>query len=110
MHALQSQLHLLRTSAEQPFPSGQECQNRKIKCGIEADDAACPRCRRLGLQCVVNKSLQTLLENETEWRTAMEQKTNALQAAVSEILRTMNLPPLSPVSRSASAISAPDVD
>jgi hypothetical protein len=40
----------------------------------------------------VNKSLQTLLEDESEWKTSIEQKTNQLQNAVAEILRNMNLP------------------
>lgn len=75
------------------FP-GQECQSRKIKCGIEPGDSVCVRCRRLNLHCVVNKSLQTLLEDESEWKTSIENKTNQLQSAVAEILRTMNMPHL----------------
>jgi hypothetical protein len=43
---------------------------------------------------VVNKSLQTLLEDESEWKTSIEQKTNQLQSAVAEILRNMNMPHL----------------
>ncbi|KAE9993544.1 hypothetical protein EG327_004555 [Venturia inaequalis] len=70
----------------------QECQSRKIKCGIEPGDSVCVRCRRLNLHCVVNKSLQTLLEDESEWKTSIENKTNQLQSAVAEILRTMNMP------------------
>lgn len=40
----------------------------------------------------MNKSLQTLLEDESEWKTSIENKTNQLQSAVAEILRTMNMP------------------
>ena len=42
----------------------------------------------------MNKSLQTLLEDESEWKVSMEQKTSQLQQAVSQILRHMNLPDL----------------
>jgi hypothetical protein len=42
----------------------------------------------------VNKSLQTLLEDESEWKVTIEQKTAQLQSAVSDILRQLNLPRL----------------
>ena len=43
-----------------------ECQARKIKCDIEAPHKnVCTRCSKKGLKCVVNKSLQSLLEEDT---------------------------------------------
>ncbi|WQF82063.1 hypothetical protein CDEST_07077 [Colletotrichum destructivum] len=74
----------------------QECQNRKIKCGIEPGQNQCARCSRLGLQCVVNKSLQTLLDSENEWKTKMEMQLQTLQASMMEVRRTLNLPQLIP--------------
>ncbi|KAF2094996.1 hypothetical protein NA57DRAFT_9996, partial [Rhizodiscina lignyota] len=59
----------------------QECQSRKIKCGIEPGQQTCTRCQRLGLQCVVNKSLQTLLEDESEWKSSVEQQMGQVQVA-----------------------------
>lgn len=73
---------------------GQECQSRKIKCGIEPGDATCARCQKLGLRCVVNKSLQTLLEDESEWKKDIEQKTSQLQSAISDILQRLSMPNL----------------
>nr|XP_036576456.1 fungal specific transcription factor [Colletotrichum truncatum]KAF6783194.1 fungal specific transcription factor [Colletotrichum truncatum] len=77
--------------------TGQECQNRKIKCGIEPGQNQCARCARLGLQCVVNKSLQTLLDSENEWKTKMEMQLQALQASMNEIQRHLNMPPMMPL-------------
>ncbi|KAH8657211.1 hypothetical protein BGZ60DRAFT_142213 [Tricladium varicosporioides] len=85
-----------------------ECQKRKIKCDIDAatGKGVCGRCEKKGLQCVVNKSLQTLLKEETQWKKEMEQKTEVTREAVSEILRVLNLPSLNtfgqPGSRSTS--------
>ncbi|KAF2430406.1 hypothetical protein EJ08DRAFT_649710 [Tothia fuscella] len=89
----------------------QECQSRKIKCGIEPGDVSCVRCQRLGLQCVVNKSLQTLLEDESEWKSSMEHKTEQLQFAVSDILRQLNLPRLGDLTPGTSTSrTSPSID
>ncbi|KAH6669797.1 putative fungal-specific transcription factor [Halenospora varia] len=73
-----------------------ECQKRKIKCDIDVATGkeVCGRCEKKGLQCVVNKSLQTLLKEETQWKKDMEHETRVTREAVSEILRVLNLPPL----------------
>ena len=44
-----------------------ECQARKIKCDIEPPHKkVCSRCQKKKLKCVVNKSLQSLLEEDTQ--------------------------------------------
>lgn len=43
---------------------------------------------------MVNKSLQTLLEDESEWKKDIEQKTNQLQTAISDILQKLSMPNL----------------
>ncbi|KAG5928065.1 hypothetical protein E4U42_001303 [Claviceps africana] len=70
----------------------QACQNRKIKCDLEPGQDQCARCYRLGLRCIVNKSLQTLLDGENEWKTKIETQMQNLQAALSEVQRTLNMP------------------
>ena len=77
--------------------TGQECQTRKIKCGIELGQSRCGRCSRLGLQCVVNRSLQTLLDSENEWKTKMEVHLQTLQSAVIDVQRVLNLPQIVPI-------------
>lgn len=47
--------------------SGTECQRRKIKCDLkEGGETICSRCRKRGFQCVVNKNLQSILEDDGE--------------------------------------------
>ncbi|CAI0650523.1 unnamed protein product [Colletotrichum noveboracense] len=89
------QVHMPKISRK--IRACQECQNRKIKCGIEPGQQTCARCSRLGLQCVVNKSLQTLLDSENEWKTKMEMQLQALQASMIEVQRHLNMPPLMPL-------------
>ena len=33
---------------------------------MDEGEAVCQRCQRMGLECVVNKSLQTLLQDESQ--------------------------------------------
>ncbi|OAA44237.1 Transcription factor [Metarhizium rileyi] len=70
----------------------QACQNRKIKCDLEPGQDQCARCARLGLKCVVNKSLQTLLDGENEWKQNIEAQMQSLQAALTEVQNALNMP------------------
>ncbi|KAG8419424.1 hypothetical protein J3458_004291 [Metarhizium acridum] len=70
----------------------QACQNRKIKCDLDPGQEQCARCARLGLKCVVNKSLQTLLDSENEWKKNIEAQMQSLQAALCEVQRALNMP------------------
>ncbi|EED14042.1 fungal specific transcription factor, putative [Talaromyces stipitatus ATCC 10500] len=65
-----------------------ECKRHKVRCDMKTGDQICQRCQRMGLQCVVNKSLQTLLDDEAEWKTMIE-------LAMSDLLRKAQLPELS---------------
>ncbi|KAG6280706.1 hypothetical protein E4U47_006598 [Claviceps purpurea] len=70
----------------------QACQHRKIKCGLEPGDEQCARCIRLGIRCIVNKSLQTLLDGENEWKSNIEKQIQSLRAALSDVQQTLKLP------------------
>ncbi|KAG6095166.1 hypothetical protein E4U30_002708 [Claviceps sp. LM220 group G6] len=70
----------------------QACQNRKIKCGLEPGEEQCARCTRLGIRCIVNKSLQTLLDGENEWKSNIEKQIQSLRAALSDVQQTLKLP------------------
>ncbi|KAG4422319.1 hypothetical protein IFR04_004585 [Cadophora malorum] len=76
-----------------------ECQARKIKCDVGPDKSVCTRCSRKNLKCIVNKSLQSLLEEGTEWKSNMEDNTQCLQRAVAKILSVLDLPPLETFTR-----------
>ncbi|XWW97363.1 hypothetical protein V2A60_005345 [Cordyceps javanica] len=69
----------------------QACQHRKVKCDLESGQDRCSRCTRLDLKCIVNKSLQTLLDGENEWKTQMEAKVEALQTALADVQRVLNV-------------------
>ncbi|KAM0330222.1 hypothetical protein ACHAQA_004397 [Verticillium albo-atrum] len=74
----------------------QQCQNRKIKCDIEQGQSRCARCTRMGLECVINKSLQTLLDDENQWKKEMEYQLQSLQAAMTQVQRVLNIHPPNP--------------
>ncbi|GES65463.1 fungal specific transcription factor [Aspergillus terreus] len=65
-----------------------ECKRHKVRCDMSAGESMCNRCRRMGLECIVNKSLQTLLDDEAEWKTTIE-------LAMADLLRKAQLPELS---------------
>ncbi|KAL3472675.1 hypothetical protein BJX99DRAFT_212727 [Aspergillus californicus] len=65
-----------------------ECKRHKVRCDMNVGDVLCQRCRRMGLECVVNKSLQTLLDDEAEWKSTVE-------LAIADLLRKSQLPELS---------------
>ncbi|CEL07754.1 Putative Function: prnA of A. nidulans controls the expression of the prn gene cluster [Aspergillus calidoustus] len=65
-----------------------ECKRHKVRCDMNAGETICQRCRRMGLECVVNKSLQTLLDDEAEWKSTIE-------LAMADLLRRAQLPELS---------------
>ncbi|RJE22221.1 Transcription factor [Aspergillus sclerotialis] len=65
-----------------------ECKRHKVRCDMKNGDSMCQRCRRMGLECIVNKNLQTLLEDEAEWKSTIE-------LAMTDLLRKAQLPDLS---------------
>ncbi|KAJ5594440.1 uncharacterized protein N7459_000648 [Penicillium hispanicum] len=65
-----------------------ECKRHKVRCDMKKSESVCSRCQRMGLECVVNKSLQTLLEDEADWKTMIE-------LAMTDLLRKTQLPELS---------------
>ncbi|ERT02745.1 hypothetical protein HMPREF1624_01047 [Sporothrix schenckii ATCC 58251] len=63
------------------------CRKQKIKCHMNDGQAPCTRCKARGLSCTVNRSLQMLLESDTSWKHAMEEKMRRLEAIVSRVAR-----------------------
>lgn len=57
-------------------------------------DPPCQRCKERGLSCRLNKSLQTLMSEDSKWKSAVTKDVTALYSAVEEIVRTLQLPPL----------------
>ncbi|KAK4946061.1 hypothetical protein LTR10_014863 [Elasticomyces elasticus] len=69
------------------------CRKQKIKC-IMLGDPPCQRCKERGLSCRLNKSLQTLMSEDSKWKAAVTKDVTALYATVEEIVRTLQLPSL----------------
>ncbi|RSM15863.1 hypothetical protein CDV31_004805 [Fusarium ambrosium] len=72
----------------------EQCQNRKIKCESLPGQDQCARCARLELPCVINKSLQTLLDDENQWKKGIEMQVQELQKAITQVQNALNLPRL----------------
>ncbi|KAJ5358039.1 hypothetical protein N7541_005197 [Penicillium brevicompactum] len=77
-----------------------ECKRHKVRCDMKATDSICSRCRRMGLECVVNKSLQTLLEDEADWKSMIE-------SAMTDLLRKSQLPELSYYQAGGGSVETP---
>ncbi|CAK7233165.1 hypothetical protein SBRCBS47491_008516 [Sporothrix bragantina] len=63
------------------------CRKQKIKCHMADGQAPCMRCKKRGLPCTVNRSLQMLLESDTTWKHAMENKMRRLEAIVASVAK-----------------------
>ncbi|VUC26039.1 unnamed protein product [Clonostachys rosea] len=58
------------------------CRKQKIKCQMGGSKPPCVRCKRRGLSCVVNQSLQMLLESDVRWRNLAEKKFQRIEDAM----------------------------
>ncbi|KAL5385751.1 hypothetical protein DPSP01_004534 [Paraphaeosphaeria sporulosa] len=54
----------------------------------------CTRCRKRGLSCTVNRSLQMLLENDTSWKSSIESEIRRLKDAIEKLANQASLPEL----------------
>ncbi|KAJ9610244.1 hypothetical protein H2200_005021 [Cladophialophora chaetospira] len=58
------------------------CRKQKIKCNMGDGAPPCTRCKKRGLSCVVNRSLQMLLESDVQWKVDIEEKLRMLEDSV----------------------------
>jgi hypothetical protein len=68
----------------------------QIKC-IMGDGPPCKRCAERSLSCVLNKSLQTLIEERSEWTTTVTSDLDIIHSALQTVLGRLALPPLPPL-------------
>jgi hypothetical protein len=61
------------------------CRKQKIKCQMRDGIPPCLRCKRRGLSCTVNKSLQMLLESDVDWKNAIVQRLTNLEMTMSKM-------------------------
>ncbi|KAJ6153729.1 hypothetical protein N7470_006688 [Penicillium chermesinum] len=62
------------------------CRKQKIKCDMPGAEPPCARCKKRGLSCTVNRSLQMLLEGDTAWKYSMEKKVQMLQDTIGQLV------------------------
>jgi hypothetical protein len=63
----------------------------QIKC-IMKGDPPCERCKERSLSCKLNKSLQTLMSEDSKWKSSVTKDVTALYASVEQIVQLLNLP------------------
>ncbi|KAJ5514370.1 transcriptional regulator family: Fungal Specific TF [Penicillium fimorum] len=73
------------------------CRKQKVKCHMREGQMPCSRCKKRGLPCNVNRSLQTLLEDDVTWKGAVVQKMRRLEEAVAKIAAKVDMPELQAV-------------
>ncbi|KIW97785.1 uncharacterized protein Z519_01369 [Cladophialophora bantiana CBS 173.52] len=83
------------------------CRKQKIKCHMGDGAPPCTRCKKRGLSCVVNRSLQMLLESDVAWKANIEEKLRMLEDSVGRLNQqcggiqnaTVYAPPKTPVAQ-----------
>jgi Fungal Zn(2)-Cys(6) binuclear cluster domain len=71
------------------------CRKQKIKC-IMAGEPPCQRCKERGLSCRLNKSLQTLMSEDSRWKSSVTKDIGNIYSSLEKVLQSMALPPLPP--------------
>lgn len=80
---------------------------------MDGGDPPCSRCKKRGLSCSVNKSLQMILENDLSWKESVEQKIAGFENAITRIADRISCPELLDLMHMPQAPSedaAPDQD
>ncbi|EED17954.1 conserved hypothetical protein [Talaromyces stipitatus ATCC 10500] len=70
------------------------CRKQKVKCNMRDGQAPCSRCKKRGLSCTVNRSLQMLLEDDAAWKETMTQKVQRLEESMEQVAARLELPAL----------------
>ncbi|KAI5202833.1 hypothetical protein E4T39_04564 [Aureobasidium subglaciale] len=70
----------------------------QIKCLMDNNgEPPCRRCIERGLSCVLNKSLQTLISERSQWKDDMHRDISNMHGAVQDILKKLSMPALQPL-------------
>lgn len=54
----------------------------------------CQRCKERGLSCRLNKSLQTLMSEDSKWKSSVTKDLAALHSSLEQVLQSLSLPSL----------------
>ncbi|KAF2180420.1 hypothetical protein K469DRAFT_278788 [Zopfia rhizophila CBS 207.26] len=78
------------------------CRKQKIKCIMDDSGPPCKRCTERNLSCVLNKSLQTLIDERSQWKIMVINDLDHMHSALQEVLGKLSLPPLPPLQMAGS--------
>ncbi|KAH8658357.1 hypothetical protein BX600DRAFT_514850 [Xylariales sp. PMI_506] len=81
------------------------CRKQKIKCIMYDSGPPCRRCEEKNLGCVLNKSLQTLINERLPTSDTLVQDLDAIHASLQTVLKTLNLPPLASLQSSRHTVA-----
>ncbi|PKY07997.1 hypothetical protein P168DRAFT_228692 [Aspergillus campestris IBT 28561] len=74
------------------------CRKQKIKCHMQPDGRPpCTRCKKRGLPCAVNRSLQMLLEDDVTWKHGVAEKIRRLEGITEQLTSQLQTPGAQPV-------------
>ena len=69
------------------------CRKQKIKCKMPGGPP-CERCKERGLSCRLNKSLQTLMSEDSKWKASVTKDLTTVYSSLDHVLQRMSLPAL----------------
>ncbi|KAE8553239.1 hypothetical protein EYB25_004621 [Talaromyces marneffei] len=67
------------------------CRKQKVKCHMKDGEVPCSRCKKRGLSCTVNRSLQILLEDDVTWKEVMSQKIQRLEESMDQVVSRIDV-------------------
>ncbi|KAF2820253.1 hypothetical protein CC86DRAFT_387296 [Ophiobolus disseminans] len=76
------------------------CRKQKIKCIMTDSGPPCKRCTERSLSCVLNKSLQTLIEERSQWKDTVIGDLGQIHSSLQQVLEKLSLPSLRPLQTS----------
>ncbi len=69
------------------------CRKQKIKCMMPGEPP-CQRCKERGLSCRLNKSLQTLMSEDSKWKSSVTKDLTNMYSSLDKVLQSLSLPSL----------------
>ncbi|SPO07184.1 uncharacterized protein DNG_09878 [Cephalotrichum gorgonifer] len=82
------------------------CRKQKVRCLMDASGPPCRRCEEKDLSCVLNKSLQTLINERLPSTDTLLQDLETIHSGVQRALQALDLPPVRPLRSSKFTASA----
>ncbi|KAH6984680.1 hypothetical protein BKA56DRAFT_671162 [Ilyonectria sp. MPI-CAGE-AT-0026] len=76
------------------------CRKHKIKCLMDETGPPCRRCSERNLGCVLSKSLQTIIDEKSQFSESVVQDLEQMHSALKQIMNKVGLPELPPLQSS----------